>query len=60
MRAYIGRWVNLYRRLFLLSSGEKSGILVEKKATSRSGFSLSMHVVLKTTYANPKDYVLRY
>ena len=38
----------------------KSGIPVEKKAASRSDLPLSTHVVLKTTYANPKDYVRRY
>ena len=39
---------------------KKSGIPVEKKAASRSDLPLSTHVVLKTTHANPKDYVRRY
>ena len=38
----------------------KSGICVEKKAAFRSDLPLSTHVVLKTTHANPKDYVRRY
>ena len=37
-------------RVFLLSSRGESVILVKKKAPSRSGFSASMHVVLKTRY----------
>ena len=36
-----------------------SSILVKKKAASRSGISLSMHVVVKTRYANPKIHVRR-
>ena len=31
-----------------------------KKAASRSDLPLSTHVVLKTTYVNPKDYARRY
>jgi len=33
---------------------------MKKKAPSRSGFSLSMHVVLKTRHANPNIHVRRY
>ena len=40
-------------RVFFLSSGGKSIVLVKKKAPSRSGFPLSMHVVLKTRHVNP-------
>ena len=40
-------------RVFLLSSGGKSIVLVKKKAPSRSSFSISMHVVLKTRHVNP-------
>ena len=32
----------------------------EEKAPSRSGFSVSMHVVLKTRHANPNIHVRRY
>ena len=47
-------------RVFLLSSGGKSVLLVKKKAPSRSGILLSMHVVLKTRQANPNIHARRY
>ena len=47
-------------RAFLLFSGGKIVLLVKKKAPSRSGFSLSMHVDLKTRYVNPNIHVRRY
>ena len=47
-------------RVFLLSSGGKSIVLVKKKAPSRSGFSASMYVVLKTRHVNPTIRVRRY
>ena len=47
-------------RVFLLSCGGKSIVLVKKKAPSRSGFSASMYVVLKTRHANPNIHVRRY
>ena len=47
-------------RVFLLSSGGKSIVLVKKKAPSRSGILLSMHVVLKTRHVNPNIHVHRY
>ena len=47
-------------RVFLLSSGEKSVLLMKKKAPSRSGILLSMYVVLKTRYANLNIHVHRY
>ena len=47
-------------RVFLLSSRRKSVLLMKKKASSRSGFLLSMHVVLKTRYVNPNIHVRRY
>ena len=47
-------------RVFLLSSEGKSIVLVKKKAPSRSGFPLSMHVVLKTRHVNPNIHVRRY
>ena len=47
-------------RVSLLFSGGKSAIPVKKKAPSRSGFLLSMYVVLKTRYANPNIHVRRY
>ena len=47
-------------RVFLLSSGGKSAILVKKKAPSRSGFLRSMHVVLKTRHVNLNIHVCRY
>ena len=39
-------------RVFLLSSGGKSVLLVKKKAPSHRGFPASMHVVLKTRHVN--------
>ena len=47
-------------RVFLLSGGGKSIVLVKKKAPSRSGFPLSMHVVLKTRHVNPNIHVRRF
>ena len=47
-------------RVFLLSCGGKSIVLVKKKAPSRSGFSASMYVVLKTRHANPNIHARRY
>ena len=47
-------------RVFLLFSGRKSIVLVKKKAPSRSGISLSTHVVLKTRYVNPNIHVRSY
>ena len=47
-------------RVFLLSSGEKSVLLVNKKAPSRSDILLSMHVVLKTRHVNPNIHVRRF
>ena len=47
-------------RIFLLSSGGKSIVLVKKKAPSRSGILLSMHVVLKTRHVNPNIHVRRF
>ena len=47
-------------RVFLLFSEGKSALLVQKKAPSRSGFLLSMHVVLKTRHGNPNIHVRRY
>ena len=47
-------------RVFLLSCGGKSIVLVKKKAPSRSGFPLSMYVVLKTRHANPNIHARRY
>ena len=46
--------------IFLLSGGGKSVLLVKKKAPSRSGFPLSVHVVLKTRYVSPNIHVRRY
>ena len=46
--------------VFLLSSGGKSIILVKKKASSHSGFSAFMYVVLKTRHVNPNIHVRRY
>ena len=47
-------------RVFLLFSGGKSVLLVKKKASSRSGFPLSMYVDLKTRYVNPNIHIRRY
>ena len=46
--------------VFLLSSGGKSVLLAKKKAPSRSGILLSMHVVLKTRHVSPNIHVRRY
>ncbi|KXB75293.1 hypothetical protein HMPREF3185_00885 [Porphyromonas somerae] len=47
-------------RVFLLSCGGKSILLAKEKVPSRSGFSLSTHVVLKTRHVNPNIHVRRY
>ena len=47
-------------RVLLLFSGGTSIVLVKKKAPSRGGFSLSMHVVLKTRYVNLNIHARRY
>ena len=47
-------------RVFLLSSGGESVLLVKKKAPSRSGILLSMHVVLKPRHINLNIHVRRY
>ena len=47
-------------RVSLLSGGGKSIVLVKKKAPSRSGILLSMHVVLKTRHVNPNIHVRRF
>ena len=47
-------------RVFLLSSEGKSVLLLKKKAPSRSGFSVSMYVVLKTRHVSPNIHVRRY
>ena len=47
-------------RVFRLSSGGKSIVLVKEKAPSRRGFPLSMYVVLKTRYVSPNIHVRRY
>ena len=47
-------------RVFFLSSGGKSILLVKEKAPSRSGILLSMHVVLKTRHVNLNIHTRRY
>ena len=47
-------------RVFLLSSGGKSAIPMKEKAPSRSDFSVSTYVVLKTRHANPNIHVRRF
>ena len=47
-------------RVFFLSSGGKSVLLVKEKAPSRSGILLSMHVVLKTRHVNLNIHTRRY
>ena len=47
-------------RVFLLSSGGKSVLLMKKKAPSRSRILLSMYVVLKTRYVNPDIHIRRH
>ena len=47
-------------RVFLLSSGGKGAALVKKKAPSRSSFSVSMYVVLRTRHVNPNIHVHRF
>ena len=43
-----------------LAQRSKIYIPVRNKGASRSAFPLSMHVVLKTMYINPKDYARRF
>ena len=47
-------------QVFLLFSGGKSVLLVKIEVPSRSGFLLSMYVVLKTWHVNPNIHVRRY
>ena len=47
-------------RVFLLSSEGKSIVFVKKKAPSRRGILLSMHVVPKTRCVNPNIHARRY
>jgi len=47
-------------RVFLLSNGGKSALLVKEEAPSNSGFSASTHVVLKPRHVNPNIHVRRY
>ncbi len=47
-------------RVSLLYSEGKSIVLVKEKAPSRSGFPLSLYVVLKTRHVNPNIHVRRY
>ena len=47
-------------RIFLLSSEGKSVLPMKKKASSRSVFLLSTHVVLKTRHVSPNIHVHRY
>ena len=49
-----------YREYSSLSSGGESFLLVKEKAPSRSGFSASMYVVLKTRHVNPNIHVHRF
>jgi len=44
----------------VIRSGTTSVLLVKKKAPSRSGILLSMHVDLKTRHVNPNIHVRRY
>lgn|GEM_PF-702351 len=43
-----------------LAQQSKIYIPVKEKGASRRAFPLSMHVVLKTMYVNPKDYARRF
>ena len=47
-------------QVLLLFNGGKSAIPVKKKVPSRSGFPLSMYVVLKTRHVNPNIHVRRF
>ena len=47
-------------QILLLFNGGKSAIPVKKKVPSRSGFPLSMYVVLKTRHVNPNIHVRRF
>ena len=47
-------------RVFFLFREGKCIVLAKKKALSRSGFLLSMHVVLKTRHVNPNIHVRRF
>ncbi|KXB74983.1 hypothetical protein HMPREF3185_01002 [Porphyromonas somerae] len=51
--------LRLIARISLIQRREKC-LLVKKKAPSRSAFSVSMYVVLKTRHVNPNIHVRRY
>ena len=46
--------------VIFLAQRSKIFIPVRNKGASRSAFPLSMYVVLKTLYVNPKDYARRF
>ena len=52
--------LRLIANIPLLSSGGKSIVRAKKKAPLRSGFLLSMYVVLKTRYVSPNIHVRRF
>ena len=52
--------LRLIANIPLLSSGGKSIVRVKEKVPLRSGFLLSMYVVLKTRYVSPNIHVRRF
>ena len=56
----IDLFLDTFHCFAVIRSGTTSVLLVKKKVPSRSGFHLSMHVVLKTRYVSPNIHVRRY
>ena len=56
----IDLFLDTFHCFAVIRSGTTSVLLVKKKAPSRSDFSASMHVDLKTRHVNPNIHVRRY
>ena len=56
----IDLFLDTFHCFAVIRSGTTSVLLLKKKAPSRSGFPLSMYVVLKTRHVNLNIHVRRY
>ena len=56
----IDLFLDTFHCFAVIRSGATSVLRVKKKVPSLSGFSLSMHVVLKTRHVNSNIHVRRY
>ena len=56
----IDLFLDTFHCFAVIRSGTTRVLLVKKKAPSRSDFSASMHVDLKTRHVNPNIHVRRY